>query len=129
MIKIETQTLEIPVEIGVLKFTIDASDEHIKQIRSHTKVCLDKINKLEKRIEAKGIDAESGVTELEAILTDAYCILLGQGSFDKIYKQTPSLMSMINYYTQLANGLDTELAKRSNKNLPKYLQKKYKKTK
>jgi len=129
MIKIETQVLEIPVEIGHLKYKIDVSDISINKLRKDTDLCRKKIAELEEKMENKEIKEQAGVNQLEKILIEAYAAMLGEGSFEQIYEQTPSLVSMVNYYTQLAQSLEEELTKRSNNNLPKYLQKKNKKYK
>lgn len=100
MIKINTQSTEIPVEIGELKFGIDSSDEGLKVLLKKYSEVVKKSGKL------KDADEKAG----KQIVADCFDILLGKGAFDQIYAQTSSLLRCMQILEQLAQGIAKELA-------------------
>ena len=79
-IKIELQSTIIPIEIGAFKFEVDMTDEKEKAFKGK----LDDFLK-----EAGELDEEKPEDEikLKEMLTEVYDDLLGEGSFEKLYKE------------------------------------------
>lgn len=104
IIKIQLETPAIPVEIGKLKFEFNTSDESIQAFRDNAYVIKDEIEKVGT---ADGDEFE----EAKEILRKGFDLILGEGAFDKIYKQTPSIMSVAKYFVQLSQSISQELNK------------------
>lgn len=100
VIKIQTQQTGIPVEIGELTFTFDTSDESIKNLREAGNIFTKEIEKIKE-------DDEDAVLE---ITKKGYDLLLGEGAFEKLYKETPSLIQLIKIFYQLTESINQELS-------------------
>lgn len=126
-IKIQTEKPVIPIEIGELNFEFPVDDEAIKKFR-------DQIPKLKEELEKLAPENNEEDQELvKEALSKGYDVILGEGSFDKIYKVTPSLVYCMHYYSQLAEGLEDELKERgfsdsTQEKAQKYLQQNKKQT-
>ncbi|MCK0473779.1 hypothetical protein [Halalkalibacter sp. APA_J-10(15)] len=105
-IKIETQKTEIPVVIGKLEFTVDASDESSLRLRDAHKNLLDEIEAMK----AKDSNYEADFEQTKEVLKKSYDIILGDGAFDKLYEQTASIHLLSKYFMDLANSLTEELS-------------------
>lgn len=103
-IKIQTQKTEIPIELGDLKFAFDISDESIKRFR-------DNAVKIQKELESINVSDQDdkAMEQLKEILERGFTIMLGEGAFKKIYERSPSVMVVMNYFEQIANGIAAEL--------------------
>lgn len=102
-IKIQTKKPEIPIEIGDLRFVFDVSDKSIKQFRN---------NALEVQKEFHSItieDDEKAIEQAKAVLKRGFEMILGDGAFEKIYDLSPSVMIAMQYFVQLAEGIEQEL--------------------
>lgn len=125
-IKIQTKTTKIPVVIGDLEFEFDTSDESIKNFdKSATEVMkeLDKI-KVDQ-------EDETSVEAVKDVLKRGFDLFLGDGAFDKIYEVSPSVVIVMQYFEQVAEGITEELNKMnliqtSEEKVQKYLQHKKK---
>lgn len=106
-IKIQTEKPEIPVEIGYLKFSFDLSDESIKKFRKEA---------LEVQKEFHSItvseDDEEALEQAKSVLKRGFELILGEGAFEKIYDMSPSVMTCMNYFVQLEEGIEQELKER-----------------
>lgn len=100
VIKIQTQQTGIPVEIGELTFTFDTFDESIKNLREAGNIFTKEIEKIKE-------DDEDAVLE---ITKKGYDLLLGEGAFEKLYKETPSLIQLIKIFYQLTESINQELS-------------------
>jgi len=108
-IKIQTQQTGIPVEIGDLKFTFDVSDESIEKFRENAakvKVELEKIEEI--------TDEEKALAMAQEALRKGFDLTLGAGAYEKIYKQTPSVMILLKYFTAVNEGINQELDELTN---------------
>ena len=103
-IKIQTQKPEIPVEIGDLKFSFDVSDESIKKFRNEA-------IKVQKELEEIAIsdNDDEALEQAKEALKRGFEIMLGEGSFKKIYDISPSLVLCMQYFVQIAIGIEEEL--------------------
>lgn len=103
-IKIQTEKPEIPVEIGDLKFSFDLSDESIQKFRKEA---------LEVQKEFHSItiseDDEEALEQAKSVLKRGFDMMLGEGSFEKIYELSPSVMICAQYFVQIVQGIEVEL--------------------
>lgn len=103
-IRIQERKPEIPVEIGPLKFSFEVTDESVLEFRK-------KAIEIQKELEELKVD-ENKQEDLEAckdVLRRGFDLLLGDGAFEKIYKLTPSVVILMDYLAQLADGINEEL--------------------
>lgn len=105
-IKIQEQKPEIPVEIGKLNFKFIVTDESVSEFRKNGV-------KIQQELEALEIDEkdESNLELMKDVLRRGFDLMLGEGAFEKIYEMTPSVFYLLNYFTQLSNGIGEELQK------------------
>lgn len=103
-IVIQTQKTEIPIELGELKFAFDVSDESVKQFRENTV-------KLREELESLSVNEQDDeVLELaKDVLRRGFTIMLGEGSFEKIYELSPSVTIVMSYFVQISEGIAKEL--------------------
>ncbi|MEK0285916.1 hypothetical protein [Caldifermentibacillus hisashii] len=103
-IKIQTQKPEIPVEIGDLKFSFDVSDESIKKFREEA-------IKVQKELENLAIsdNEDKALEQAKEVLKRGFEVMLGKDSFEKIYEISPSVIVCMDYFIQLAGGIEEEL--------------------
>lgn len=119
-IKIQTQKPEIPVEIGDLKFSFNVSDESIKKFRNEAI----KVQKVLEEIAISDND-DQALEQAKEALKRGFEIMLGEGSFKKIYDISPSLVLCMQYFVQIAIGIDEELKNMGFSQSQKDLAKKY----
>ncbi|MEK6452619.1 DUF6673 family protein [Caldifermentibacillus hisashii] len=119
-IKIQTQKPEIPVDIGDLKFSFNVSDESIKKFRNEA-------IKVQKELEEIAIsdNDDQALEQAKEALKRGFEIMLGEGSFKKIYDISPSLVLCMQYFVQIAIGIDEELKNMGFSQSQKDLAKKY----
>lgn len=122
VIKIETKKVGIPVEIGELEFVVGTSDKELLAYEENQKEVIKAFESAEE---------STTVEELKVVLEKGFDTLLGDGSFEKIYTQTPSIVECSKYLLTLYEGVLEEFAKIGNidkqsKKVEKYLKKKKK---
>ncbi|MFS7000961.1 hypothetical protein AB6819_09400 [Carnobacterium maltaromaticum] len=128
-IKIQTEETVIPVEIGNLTFGFNISDDAVSTFQNGVDKVLEKFKKLEKEISEENGSEVIGL--VKQVLTEGFDFMLGEGTFEKLYKQTPSVIKLTNVFKQLSDSLKEELEsagiEESQKELgQKYLAKKVK---
>lgn len=102
-IRIQTEKPVIPIELGSLNFEFEITDDNIQRLYKS----LDRYEE-----EAKAIKEEDLEGAKNAI-RKGMDFLLGEGTFDKIYEEFPSTIAVSNYFIQIAEGLEREIAKKS----------------
>lgn len=119
-IKIQTKVPHIPIEIGDLTLKFDVTDENIDKLFNGYDEMLENF----KDIEVDNI--EKG----RKILKGAIDYILGDGSFEKIYGLSESILITRQYFEEIVDGLSKELTERygdkNREKIEKYLQKKKK---
>src|SRR5690625_795051 len=103
-IRINTEKPHIPVEFGDLTFKFDISDDSIKKYRENSL-------KIQKELENMKIDEndDKAIDEIRKVLKKGYDLMLGEGTFDKVYKVVPSVVMLMGYFEQIATGIGEEL--------------------
>jgi len=104
IIKIQIETAAIPVEIGKLKFEFDTSDESILDFRKTAFTFKDELE----NVDVTEGDEYEGAKD---ILRRGFDLMLGEGSFKKIYEQTPSVILVAKYFVQLTESITERLNK------------------
>lgn len=122
-IKIQTEETVIPVEIGKLTFGFNISDDAVMSFRNGVDKVSKTLKDLEKQITEEN---ESEVIELvKKALTKGFDFMLGDGTFEKIYEQTPSVIKVTRVFEQLSIELSKELEAEGFGESQKELGKKY----
>lgn len=104
-IKIQEQRPEIPIEIGKLNFAFSVTDESVASFKKNAV-------EIQKELESIEVDENKENLELcKDVLKRGFDLMLGEGAFEKIYKMTPSVMYLMNYFVQLSKGIHEELQK------------------
>lgn len=108
-IKIQTQTLEIPVEFEKengekLTINFDASDENVKRI-----VYGEQSIKEDVRAKLELIDSDDNFEHSEAVVRELYTYLFGEDVFDEVYEFIGSLTKCLEYYDAIIAGLGPEI--------------------
>jgi len=106
-IKINLESVKIPVEIGDLKFEIDVMDEKYETFISNFNIFLEKIESFDGE---KSEDIEL----LKTMVSEVYDELLGIGSYDQVYAKMPNIAFvtsvLVNIVTQLVEEMDNRIA-------------------
>lgn len=126
-IKIQTQDTFIPVEIGDLTLKFDVSDDSLVTLRKK----IDNIQKMSENINTKGDDAEV-LESVKDVIRTAYDDVFGEGTYDKVYEISPSVIITTQYFLDIGQGIGREMDERgltlsSHEKAKKYLQNKNKK--
>lgn len=101
-IKIQTQKPEIPIEIGDLKFAFDISDESVENFHKNAQEVIGELSKLK----------DDDVKAAREVIRKGYDFILGEGSFEKVYEISPSVVICMQYLFQIAEGIEQELKQR-----------------
>ena len=124
-INIEVNRTGFPVTLAGIEFFFDCSTEHIEKYES-------KYVEVEKKL--KELDENDSIDSQKEALQLGYDVMLGEGAFDKLYKQVPDLLAWINAFFDLSSGIGKnvdefkkEQEQKSNQLKSKYLNKKSKK--
>lgn len=102
-IRIQTEKPSIPIDFGALKFEFDTTDESVKRFYDGIEIM---------QAELAAIEPQEG-NEIEAAkeaLKKGYDYMLGEGAFEKIYEQTPSVMKLVGYFQQLSESIAEKLS-------------------
>lgn len=121
-IRIEEQKVEIPVEIGGLKFAFKVTDEAVLNFRKESLRLKEELEKIQAAEED-----ETNVEKVRELLRQGFDAFLGEGAFEKIYEMSPSVMVVSRYFAQLVLGISDEIErmgadKALEKRAKKYLQ-------
>lgn len=110
---IEVKKSGFPVTIGKFEFWLDTSVDNVKRLMDYDINVASKINEIEKEIMEKFGDKE--ITEYETIergielgkqcLEIQYDLLLGEGTFAKLYEEYPDLNALTNSLDLLQVGI------------------------
>jgi hypothetical protein len=102
MIKIQIETPAIPVEIGKLKLEFNTSDESILAFRKSALTFKDELENI-------AITEDGDIEGAKDIVRRGFDLMLGEGAFEKIYEQTPSVILVTKYFVQLTESITEKL--------------------
>ena len=106
-IKIQTKDSYIPIFLGDLEIRFDISDDSLTRLRkgaARVQEELDAIKEPE--------DEEKATEEMKGVLKRGFDFLYGEGTFEKVYEITPSVIVCLEYFQQMTEATFKELEKR-----------------
>ena len=105
-IKINLESIKIPVEIGDLKFEIDVTDEKYESFIKNFNAFLTKMESLDE-------DDVEDIAQLKVAVSEVYEDLLGTDSYEQIYEKMPNIAFvasvLVNIVTQLMAEMDERI--------------------
>lgn len=133
-IRIQTEEVFIPVEIGEVELEFKADDDSLNLIMDAVEKFNEKGDKLDKKIKDEELDYKEEFEVTKDFARESIDYLLGEGAFDKMYEQTPSLKLVIKYFLEIAESLKVELEAQGidtdqNEKMKKYIKESKPKTK
>lgn len=125
-IKIQTKKTHIPIFLGDLELKFDITDESLISLKER----MTDVFNVAKRTELSNDDKKAN-KQLKEVLKKAYDDLFGAGTFEKVYKISPSSVICAEYLAEIGKELEVEFDKMGIKNnqqqkANKYLQNKKK---
>lgn len=108
-IRIQTEETVIPVIIGEVELEFKADDDSLNLIMDAVEKFNEKGDKLDKKIKDEELDYKEEFEVTKDFARESIDYLLGEGAFDKMYEQTPSLKLVIKYFLEIAESLKVEL--------------------
>lgn len=105
-IKIQTKQTSIPIVLGDIELSFDVSDDSVLTFRKEGA-------KIQKELENISIskDDDEALRQARSVLERGFSLFFGEGSFDKVYKISPSVIICLEYFTQIHEALEIELNK------------------
>lgn len=106
-IKIQTQDAFIPVEIGDVTLKFDISDESINDFRKNA-------FKVKKELDEMTIndDDEEVLEQCKDVLKRGFAMMFDEDAFQKVYDISPSVIIVMEYFSQITEGISEELKER-----------------
>lgn len=111
-IRIQTEEVFIPVEIGEVELKFMVDDESLNRLDGATEIFEKKGKEIDDKVKAGKLSKEKEFEATKDFVKESYDYLFEEGSFDAIYKQTPSLQSVVKYFIDIGEGLSEELKAR-----------------
>jgi len=105
-IKIELESVKIPVEIGDLKYEIDVTDEKYEAFIENFNLFLEKIETLDE-------DKTEDLALIKTMVKKAYEDLLGIGAYEQIYAKMPNTAFVSKVLATIVSQLIVEMEERS----------------
>lgn len=102
-IRIQTEKPVIPIELGDVLLEFPTDDESIKKFRKTLPEMQEEIESMKPENDAE--DHEMAMT----IVGKTYDRLFGEGTYEKVYAQTPSLYQCMAYLKEITQGIREEL--------------------
>lgn len=108
MVKISINKNTIPVTIGELEFEYFLSDENVVRFEKISSESEKTLLEVLKSFQDKKISESEMVEKANAELTVLFDLFLGEGAYEKIYKQTPSVATNAEIFMELIVGIREE---------------------
>ncbi len=106
-INIKKQETFIPIKVGDVELKFHYSDKSMAKVRKELIKTDEEIKKA-----TKNGETNDNIEDVKVILVKAMDSMFGEDAFDKIYKMTPSVIVVADYYKQMTTGVIDELNKR-----------------
>lgn len=91
-----------PIKIGSNEFFFDSSIEGISKYQENYLVALEAV----KQLEIKDDTSEEVLKQRVEVYRQSYDIILGEGSFDKIYKEITDVIALEKAFYDIVKGID-----------------------
>lgn len=106
VIKLQSNFIEFPFEDDkgniVLTLKFDKSDENIKKLEKS----IDQFDKEKDRLSKK---SNAAFEDGKQVFKECVDSVFGDGSFDSMYKLSPSTINVLKYFIQMAEGIFEEI--------------------
>lgn len=103
-INIKKQETAIPVIVGDIELEFIFTDDSMTKVRKELLKTQKKIG----RIEGEDWD-DKEIDKAKTILTEAMDSMFGDGAFEQLYKMTPSVIVVLDYFRLMVEGVTEEL--------------------
>ena len=105
-IKIQTQETYIPVQLGDLELKFDVSDESVSIFRKEAL-------EIQKELELVSVSEEydEALEQTKSVLKKGFDTFFGDGTFEKVYDISPSVVIVMDYFSQITQALEAEIRK------------------
>lgn len=111
MLNIQTNKNAIPVKIGELDFEFNLTDNSIREFEAESEAAEKTLMKIVEDYQSNSISEAEVIEKLNAQLEKLFDLMLGDGTYKKIYEQTPSAMDNFEIFMELSEGLRNEQEK------------------
>lgn len=108
MVNIQVNKNTIPVTIGELEFEYSLTDKNVVSFEKLAASSEQALVGVLKDFEDKNIDEAEMVDKANAELTVLFDLFLGEGAYQKIYEQTPSVVTNAEIFMELIVGIREE---------------------
>lgn len=108
MVNIQVNKNTIPVTIGELEFEYSLTDKNVVSFEKLAASSEQALVGVLKDFEDKTIDEAAMVDKANAELTVLFDLFLGEGAYQKIYEQTPSVVTNAEIFMELIVGIREE---------------------
>lgn len=105
-IKIQTQLTYIPVYLGDLELRFDVSDDSVINFRQEAL----NIKKEMDEIEVSS-NQDEALEQAKNALKRGFDTFFGEGTFEKVYDISPSVVIVMDYFSQITQALEAEIRK------------------
>jgi len=123
---IQTQQDYIPIHLGNEEIRFYISDDSILKIRQGYKQVQDELESIK-----KAESEEKQVEQMKEVLQKGFDFLFSEGTFDKVYGVSPSVIICLEYFGQMVDAvlaeLDKKMKRTSQDKVKRYLSNKNKK--
>src|SRR5699024_7397752 len=106
-INIQTKKDYIPIHLGKEKIRFYSSDDSIINIKQGYKQVQDEIESIK-----KAESEEKQVEQMKEVLQNGFDFLFSEGTFDKVYGVSPSVIICLEYCGQMVDAVLAELDKK-----------------
>ena len=131
-IKINVVKTAVPIEIGELKYEVQLDDKAFEEMTKGYFKFTEKVSQLVSSLAEKAeeeMSEEASFKLLNDLVSKAYDDILGEGSFDEVYTQTPRIVAVSEYLGLIYKELRKEMGVDIHPDVAKYLKKANKKEK
>ncbi|MEG0286021.1 MAG: hypothetical protein RR494_08145 [Vagococcus sp.] len=104
---IDVERTGFPIKIGKNEFFFDASVEGISKYQENYLTALEEVKKLELSNDAS---EEEVLKQRVEVFRQSYDIILGKGSFDKVYEEINDIIALEKIFHKVVNGIDMHVA-------------------
>lgn len=127
-LEIKVERTGFPIVLAGHEFFFDSSPEHLIEVQKNYK-------EFEKGVESIEVTDEDDIDSLDLesykdLLGKGYDVMLGEGTFDKLYDEIPDINAWLNAFFDLYSGIAEQLdefkdeqTKKSERLKQKYLKK------
>lgn len=112
-IKIQTQQDYIPIQLGSEELRFYITDDSVLKVRNGFKEVQKKFDNIQKQADEKELTDEEAIEMGKETLRNGFDFFFGEGTFEKVYAISPSVVICMQYFSQIIEALLIELDKKT----------------